>query len=752
MLGGAGPSRRAQHHVIVALAAAAGAVLAASPTGTPVVDQLWCAAFAGFLAWIGAFARREAGLAVAAGAVAAAVTTTSLALAALAVALTTVGALRPRAASRLKGAAAGAVALSLLTGSGPEPRWLAAATTTALAGALVWSGLAGAGRRRRRLVGRGALALGAVGAIAVGLAGLAGVRARPELSRGSDGLRAARAAAAAGDVSTAVSHFRSASGALARAHGYLATFALPARAVPAVAQQVSAAEVAADAAADTAGVAGAATADLSLDRLRFQGGAIDLGALAAASAPLGQLADSLDATVRRLQAIDRSLLLAPLSRTLEDATVEATAAGRDATRLQRGLEVAPELLGAHGPRRYLVLFTSPIESRNRFGYPGAYAVLRLDHGRVDFEQAGGITELNLPGGFDRDALDVPPRARPYDVYGASALWQSVTIPAHFPAVADVASQLVAQSPVGAVDGVVAADPQALAAVVGLVGDVVLSEPAVSLTAATTADFVNRRQYLEFPELGEQQGERRDLLGAIAEVVGQRLEVVSLPQLSELVDVLSPLLAADHLIIGVPPGASPETAAFLAETGADGGLDVEGDVLHIGHLNSAGNKIDLFLERQVTHDVVVARDGSLRADLTLALTNAAPPSGLPDYLLGSSALADPLPRGTNRTTLMLYSPHELQTISVDGTPAPFGVLADGNVFVYQLQLDLGPGQRRMIVARLSGWASTRPYRLAVLPNGLVNPDDVTVTISDQRSGRSTTDTATVTAPLVLPGPG
>jgi hypothetical protein len=37
---------------------------------------------------------------------------------------------------------------------------------------------------------------------------------------------------------------------------------------------------------------------------------------------------------------------------------------------------------------------------------------------------------------------------------------------------------------------------------------------------------------------------------------------------------------------------------------------------------------------------------------------------------------------------------------------------------------------------------------VLPNGLVTPDDVTVTVSDERIGRRTSETATVRAPTIM----
>jgi hypothetical protein len=517
--------------------------------------------------------------------------------------------------------------------------------------------------------------------------------------------------------------------------------------VPLLGQQVRAGDIAVDAAADAAEVGRRTSANLSLESLRFRDGRIDLAALAEAEAPLAELVSVLDQTVRRLQEIDHALLLAPISAALEDASTEAADAGRDAERLHRGVQVAPALLGADGPRRYLVLLTSPVEARNRFGFPGSYAVLAFDDGQLDFEVAGQIAELALPDGFEGEGVIVPARARPYVGYGASSLWQSVTIPPHFPDVAALATQLAARTPVGPVDGVVLADPQAMAAMVGLVGDVPLPELDVVLTEETTVDFVTRRQYLEFPELGE-QADRKDVLADVADVVGQRLESASLPPLGELMDLFSPLLAGDHLAVGVPPTTSAVAAALLADTGADGGIEIDGDLLHVGHLNATANKIDLFLERTLTYDVQIAGDGALTAELTVALTNTAPATGLPDYLIGSSYID--VPPGTNRTIVLVYSPHALESIEADGAPLPFVALADGEVFAYQVQLDLGPGQRQVLRARLAGDAGPRPHHLTVLPNGLVSPDDVTITTSDERTGLRTSETVTVTEPVVMGG--
>jgi hypothetical protein len=398
--------------------------------------------------------------------------------------------------------------------------------------------------------------------------------------------------------------------------------------------------------------------------------------------------------------------------------------------------VLPPLLGQARPTRFLVLFTSPDEARNRFGFLGAFAVLRFDGGRLTFERGGPNSLLDRPGvAIDQSKLTIPVRAETYVPYGMTRSWRSLTMSPDGPTVADVALQLAAQSDLGPLDGVVLADPTALAGVVGLVGDVPVPGLDVTLTKDTTADFLVRRQYLEFPELG-QQANRKDLLSDVADQVGHRLAGLSLPSARALVDTFAPLVDQGHLVVAVPPTVRPAAARLFADVGLDGAFpgpgDAGADLLFVGQRNFVGSKIDLFLERRVRYDVTVARDGTLDADLTLDLTNTAPGSGLPPYLIG--AAADPAPPpGTNLSTTLLYSRQRLTSLTVDGVPVSPLVGTDGGLLVYQVDLNLGPGQRRRVVAHLEGPAGPGPYALVAYPGGLVHPDDLEVTIHDARPG-------------------
>lgn len=723
----------AARSLLILAAGIAGAALAAAPTGVQGFDLVWSAALVAGLAYAAAFASPMVLLPAASGAAVLANTGEALGLAAAAVVAAVVAAGQSRPSSRLTALAGGLLGLALLRrGDGSAVAGLGGGML--VAGAVGVSGWGGMSRRRRRQVTWGLGGLVGALLLAAGAGGLAGLSARTDAEQGIDALRAARVAATSGRVDEAVEGFRAAERAFQSAGEPLHGYGRLGRLVPGLSQQLEAATVAVDVAADTSTALRQVGRSLHLDDVSLRQGTIDLAVLSDAEAPLESAVEALVDTVRRLSAVDRDALFPPVRDALDDALDEARSAATTAERAHRAVIEMPALLGAERPTRWLVLFTSPVEARNRFGFPGAYAVLRFELGHLTIERSGPIGDLDAAAGtIDASAIQVPSRALPYIGYGVARTWRSVTLPADGPSVTDLAIRMAALSGLGTIDGFVMADPHALAAIVGLVGNVPVPGVDVTLTAENTADYINRRQYLEFPT--DQTQDRKDALVEIAGLVGGRLSTLDVSSVQDLADRFGPLVQSGHLTIGVPTGVRPGAADLLHDVGTDGGLELprDADLLYVGQRNHVGNKIDLFLHRDIAYDVRVTADGALTAELAIDLTNDAPGGGLPPYLIGS-ALADPPPPGTNLSTTLIYSPYELRALTVDGVPQTPPVLADGGLLVYQVEVALGPGEHRRIEATFAGPAPAGAYALRVVPGTLVVPDRLTVTASDARSGR------------------
>ena len=160
-------------------------------------------------------------------------------------------------------------------------------------------------------------------------------------------------------------------------------------------------------------------------------------------------------------------------------------------------------------------------------------------------------------------------------------------------------------------------------------------------------------------------------------------------------------------------------------GLDGSLpDADGgDFLSLVSQNSANNKIDVFLERELTYDVAYDPDtGATEATATIELRNDAPGSGLPDAVIGNNDQG--LPFGTNRLFLSLYSPLQLEEARLDGQAQPMESQQELDRWVYSTFIELGPGQTRTLELDLVGQLDpSHDYRLTLATQPLVNADVV-----------------------------
>jgi hypothetical protein len=129
-----------------------------------------------------------------------------------------------------------------------------------------------------------------------------------------------------------------------------------------------------------------------------------------------------------------------------------------------------------------------------------------------------------------------------------------------------------------------------------------------------------------------------------------------------------------------------------------------------------------------------------------LTNKAPASGLPDYVIGSFAQPAP-PKGTNRTSVFVYTAVPIRDAQLDGKKVQVtsGRTA-GGWYVHQLVASIPPGRTVSLRMHLAGPLPAGPYSLQIEPGGGPVPDDVTVEVTVDgrriRSRRSAVEAALV----------
>ena len=611
-------------------------------------------------------------------------------------------------------------------------------TASALAAGATMLFLAGIGVQRRRrharrriltwtLAGAGALVVLAAGF------GLAAAGARSDIEDGYRGLLDGLQQLQSGDPLAAASTLRRAAAALGAADDSIsAPWAQPARLVPVVAQHQQAVSALLGQASSSATAAAAALEVVDFDALTIEGGRIDVEAVAILEGPLADLDAAVGALQQALEEADSPWLIGPVAERLDESRQRAADAARQASTIHAAAVHGPALLGADGPRRYFVGFASPAEARSLIGVSGNYAVLTITDGRIERTAFGRINDLrnqveaNGPLVLEAGA-EFFARYGPYGAGDGTAadpaspsFWSNVTMTPDMPTAAPLLAQLWAASGGDPVDGVILADPAALAGLLAATGPVTVAGLDAPLTAQTVERFLLLDQYtLDTPE-------RRDLLEDVADATLQAVLGGSLPPPQGLARALGPAAAEGHLLMWT---ADPDEQGLLRQIGVDGALPaLEGrDGLAVVNNNGTANKIDSFLDREVTYTAVYDADsGIVRGTITITLTNTAPSSGYPDYVLGSEFLD--LPNGTNRTLLAVYTPLDAVGATLDGAPIGVGHATELGWNVLSFGFDLAPGEQRVLTLDVEGVIAGAPgggYELILRPQPLAIDEAVTV---------------------------
>ena len=711
-----GSSRSLRAPAAVGAVAAIAAVVVADPhpTGVDLIDVVLTVGLVLTVCLAAARARRWTWLVVAgtAATVATGMPAVPLAIAGLAIALAV--AVMNRPAPVVGSVVAGCAVVALLSGSRVTGTAASAFVTTAAILPVLVSGYQHGRRIERRWARRGALAAGLVVAIGVTGAALATAGARPSLERAIRQLQTALDTANEGEPEVAAAQFREAARSFEAAEGRLSTWlAEPARAVPVLAQNLDALDALSEQAAELARVAADGATEADSDALRVRDGRLDLAALAALEDPLARVAVVLDDSDARIEAIDSPWLVPPVDRRVERLRDEVDDAEPDAQLALDAVRAGPDLLGGTSPRRYLMLFTTPVEARGRFGFPGNFAELTLTDGKLDMTRFGRVSELEQ----GLTATSVAPAERRltgpadylarYSRFRPAATWRNITVSPDLGAIAEVAGQLYPQSGGTPIDGVLVMDPAALAELMVDTGPVAVPGLAEPVGAENAEQFLLRDQYLSLPDTPE----RIDALETIARTSFERLTTGALPGPRALADRYGPLAAAGHLAF---TSLDPQEADLLDRLGIGGRVEPleRDDGLFVTSINASGNKIDLFLERTLSYDASWdPRTGTVAATATVTLRNTAPPTGLPDYLIGNavgqtSLDGSDLPPGTNRTYLSLYSPLTLESATLDGQPISMQSEQELDRFVHSTFVTLAPGQSTTIEVKLIGRVRAR----------------------------------------------
>lgn len=362
----------------------------------------------------------------------------------------------------------------------------------------------------------------------------------------------------------------------------------------------------------------------------------------------------------------------------------------------------PPMLGADGPRTYLVLVQNPAELRATGGLVGALALIKADNGAISLEAQSSGTSI---GPWPAPVSAIP--ASTQGLYGPllARFIQDVNLTPHFPLAATTAATMWKETHGGAVDGVLTIDPVVLTGLLKATGPVALPTGDM-LTAADAIPLLLSESYKKFA-LPEQQ----DAYFASAATAVFDSVASGKADGGELVKALANAGAQRRLLVW---SAHPEEQKVLAPTTLSGALpasDASTAGLGVYFNDATGAKMDYYLTAKVEAGTAICRvDGKPTSRITVTLTNKAPADAgttLPDYVTGAGTYG--VPPGNIRTRVAVYGATDGLLVSTTSDGAPYATISgtDEKRPVSVFTVELAPGESKTVSVDLLNVKQTEP---------------------------------------------
>jgi hypothetical protein len=467
-------------------------------------------------------------------------------------------------------------------------------------------------------------------------------------------------------------------------------------------------------------VAGAVTADA----LKPVDGAIQLAPIEASQSKIALVSYVLTSASYDAAAIDTSGTLPVVSEAVDHLHAALAKASDMTVELNRTVQLLPSMMGAGGPRYYLLLAQNLAEVRATGGIPGAVALLEINQGKTTLVSQKTAVELKkfvppVPG-LSADLQHL------YSERPAQYMQNTTMVP-DFSQVAQLASNMWAERTGQVVDGVVSVDPVALSYLLKATGPVELPT-GEKLTEDNAVKLLLSDVYARYsPEVQDH------FFGAAARTVFQEV-VRGGAKASSLLVALSKGASENRLLLW---SAHPEEQVRLSETSLSGRLPQSTQAAGgVGlYLNDGvGGKMDYYLKVELTTGTRLCQsDGRVGYVVQAKLTNTAPAdagSTLPAYVTGNGLFG--VPPGAIATQVNAYGSSEMRINSawasqgfvgesVDGPQPvlePVATGSDEQHPVMQAWVELAPGESKTVVFEFLG-SRTSPRAVALTHSPALN---------------------------------
>jgi len=410
---------------------------------------------------------------------------------------------------------------------------------------------------------------------------------------------------------------------------------------------------------------------------------------------------SMDSAVQQLNAglkdIDPTSLHFGLNEKIASAKTAVSSLAKASARITPLVQVGTVVLEQPGKKRWFVSIQNLAELRGTGGITGAYAIITSNNGKLKLEEYGSDKKLLAMGKINFKSY--PEELR--DLWGVDLSdWRDINASAHAPYAAKLLADGWQQHRGEKVDGVLFVGQGVVSELSGAVGSITVRGNKIDLT--NVVSFLSKDIYAKFTDVDQKNA----VVGEIAAEMFKRL-------LAGKVNAGGFLAAATADATGDRIMAwSQETKTqqvFVSYSVAGVVSNKFGSNVLVTLNNAGGNKLDAYTTIKADYLLGVCNTDTFtgyqgrKSRVTVDLTNGAPKSGLPAYVVPrlDDWFGEYRPKGSNRELVTIYGPvgSESEKITVNGKEEFVMTGVDRNRPVWIFDLQMLPGQSKQLVIDL-----------------------------------------------------
>lgn len=379
--------------------------------------------------------------------------------------------------------------------------------------------------------------------------------------------------------------------------------------------------------------------------------------------------------------------------------------------LSNSVETLPQILGAEGKRKYLILFQNNMELRPGGGFIGSYAILSLDRGKV--------SDFSIHDVYDADGKLKGHIEPPYPIrrYIPMIHWylRDSNFDIDFLQNAKNAAFFLKEETDENVDGVLSVDVTFVKYLIDALGSVYVAD--YSQTVNPDNFYILTQKHSEknfFP--GSTQ--KKDFLRSLFLAIREKFENTKNLPIGKVLDTLQKSIEEKHFLVAFSDTSIQNafSAGGFSSSITDSIQNEKkvSDFLGISEANLGTNKANYYVQRKIQEDVTVDKDGNILKKLSLTYFNGSFdwPGG--DYKVYIRLI---LPKNSNLSEI------NIDGVKQDIVPAvtDFSVYEDKNFTAPKgLEVDQYQEDGKSIFGFLTTVPSQKLQKIGVL---YTNPDKI-----------------------------